>query len=107
MIMKDMFENFEIMIDAPASLEKARQLKDIASELDQTEKNIKKQIGLIEQYWKGSAGDTIRDKLSYTDKINRTLIDDLNNTACRIESIVNAIEELDKASKQRIRNMER
>ena len=103
----DSWNSYGIQVDAPGTMQKAKQLKQIAMELGQTDELIKKQIRYVERNWKGKAGEAMRERMTQTNAVNKTLIEELNQIAGRMEKVVGDILSADNASSQRSWNIGR
>lgn len=105
--MNEIIDTFDILMDAPFTLAKAKKLKQIASDLEGINKDIGNQISLIEGCWKGQSSDAMKEKLSSAKNYNKQIIGDLNEVSDRITRIVNNILDADNAAVQRIKSMDK
>lgn len=102
---EELMDNFDILVDLPFTLAKVKELQQIANNIEGTDKIIKNQIKRIEETWKGNSSAAMIERLSQANATNRMLVDELQDVARRIKTIVEGINDADMASVQRSQNI--
>lgn len=99
------YENFEILVDIPFTMQKVDKLQRISQELIDFNGMLKKQMKRMDGCWKGNSAEAMKERLNQALSTNQMLSDELEQVANKIKMICENVYEADMNSVQRIQNI--